>query len=167
MLQVYTTHYNCDIIQQRNSYQPASHIILVIVSYRDGYSTAWGITQDEYDRKATELKDKKFDLELDLRLLSDEDDKFEKAVLNLLNIFSRASELFRKADIEKKRQLINFVLSNLEIDGDKLVYQAKKPFDVLLETAESNKWYKLVDRFRTECFLEIVGIDFKFDMVFV
>lgn len=102
---------------------------------------ASSITQDEYDRKATELKDKKFDLELDLRLLSDEDDKFEKAVLNLLNIFSRASELFRKADIEKKRQLINFVLSNLEIDGDKLVYQAKKPFDVLLETAESNKWY--------------------------
>ena len=53
-------------------------------------------------------------------------------LITLLNICSRAPELFESSKVEQKRQLINFLLSNLELRGKILEFELKKPFDVLI-----------------------------------
>jgi len=45
-----------------------------------------------------------------------------------LDICSRAYELFEISKVEQKRQLINFVLSNLQLRGKTLEFELKKPF---------------------------------------
>ncbi len=53
-------------------------------------------------------------------------------LINLLNICSRAPELFESSKVEQKRQLINFLLSNLKLRGKTLEFELKKPFEVLI-----------------------------------
>jgi len=95
-------------------------------------TSSWRITQDEYDKKATDLKQRQHDLNTELLQHTDADEKFAYTLTTLLNISSRAYELFESSEVEQKRQLINFALSNLKLEGKNLVYTLKKPFDVLV-----------------------------------
>lgn len=99
------------------------------------------ITQKEYDKKATELKQEKKDLELEIKQFDDADEKFAITVQYLLDICSKAHELFISSKPEQKRQLINFVLSNLSLDGERLHYDLNKPFDVIAQSSKSSEWY--------------------------
>jgi len=100
-----------------------------------------GITQKEYDKKAYELKQEKRDLELEIKQLDNADEKFAVTVQYLLDLCSRAHELFKSSKPAQKRQLINFVLSNLALDEEKLDYDLNKPFDVIAQASKSSKWY--------------------------
>jgi hypothetical protein len=59
---------------------------------------------------------------------------------NILDLTSRAYELFKSSEVEEKRQLIKLILSNLELNGEKLVWQAHKPFDLILEMNDCQLW---------------------------
>ena len=93
---------------------------------------AWGITQDEYDKKARELKEKQYKLTDRLKSVTEADENYSLTLISLLNICSRAPELFASSKVEQKRQLINFLLSNLKLRGKTLEFELKKPFDVLV-----------------------------------
>lgn len=99
------------------------------------------ITQNTYDEKAYELKQEKKDLELEIKQFDDADDKFVMTVQYLLDLCSRAHELFKSSKPEQKRQLINFVLSNLTLDKEKLDYDLNKPFDAIVQSANRSEWY--------------------------
>lgn len=58
----------------------------------------------------------------------------------VLDLIDRAHELFVSSEVEEKRQLIKLVLSNLRLDDEKLVYDAQKPFDILLNSFDSQRW---------------------------
>jgi len=90
------------------------------------------ITQDIYDKKAYELKQKQYELENKLHKITQADEEFSITLIKLLDICSRAYELFEISKVEQKRQLINFVLSNLQLRGKTLEFELKKPFDVLV-----------------------------------
>jgi hypothetical protein len=49
-------------------------------------------------------------------------------------------DLFISSEVEQKRQLIKLVLSNLQIDGEKIAYDAHKPFDLILFNSDSQVW---------------------------
>ena len=51
--------------------------------------------------------------------------------------------------MEQKRQLINFLLSNLKLEGKTLLYDVNKPFDAILNSNKCSDWLPLVDTFRT------------------
>jgi hypothetical protein len=70
-------------------------------------------------------------------------------LISLLNICSKAPELFNSSKVEQKRQLINFLLSNLQLRGKKLEYTLKKPFDVLVDLDYRSNWLARVAKFRT------------------
>jgi len=70
--------------------------------------------------------------------------------ISLLNICSRAPELFESSKVEQKRQLINFLLSNLKLRGKKLEFELKKPFDVLVNLDYCSNWLARVAKFRTK-----------------
>lgn len=98
------------------------------------------ITQKEYDKKAYELKQEKKDLEAEIKQFDDADEKFAITVQYLLDLCSNAHKLFKEANPTQKRQLINFVLSNLTLDKEKLDYDLNKPFDVIAQASKSSDW---------------------------
>ena len=77
-------------------------------------------TQDEYDKKASELKQRQYELNDKLKRVIEADESYSIMLITLLNICSRASELFESSKVEQKRQLINFLLSNLKLRGKTL-----------------------------------------------
>ncbi len=111
------------------------------------------ITQDEYDKKARELKEKQYKLSDKLRSLTEADENYSMTLISLLNICSKAPELFESSKVEQKRQLVNFLLSNLQLRGKKLEYTLKKPFDVLVDLGYRSNW---LPRFNDAVFRIIV-----------
>ncbi len=67
-----------------------------------------------------------------------------------------AYELFESSKIEQKRKLINYVFSNLELEGVTLRYSLRKPFDLMANCSTRSEWLGLVDTLRTFHFDEIV-----------
>ena len=61
------------------------------------------------------------------------DQNFKITVNTVLSIASKAYELCESSNIEQKRKLINFVFSNLELEGVTLRYSLKKPFDLMVD----------------------------------
>ena len=107
------------------------------------------ITQDEYDEKVIELKQEKKYLEHEIKQFDDADDKFAISVQYLLDICSKALDLFKDGNPDEKRELINFVLSNLSLDGEKLHYDLNKPFDIIVQSSKSSEWWSISDSNRS------------------
>lgn len=60
------------------------------------------------------------------------DDRFTITLEHLVELSSRAGELFESSGTDEKRQLINFVFSNLELEGKNLAFTMREPFDCSL-----------------------------------
>ena len=99
-----------------------------------------GITNTEYDKKVYELKQRQIELDglLHAHTLADED--FTITLNCLMDIASKAYELFESSKVEQKRHLINFVLTNLQLKGKKLMFTVKKPFDLFLNLDDGYEW---------------------------
>ncbi len=104
------------------------------------------ITQDEYDKKAIELRQRQYELNNQLNKIIEADENYSMTLTSLLNICSKAPELFESSKVEQKRQLINFLLSNLKLRGKKLEYTLKKPLDVLVDLGYCSSWLGTVDK---------------------
>jgi site-specific DNA recombinase len=98
------------------------------------------ITDDDYDRYDTNFRDKLAEIDTRLSMLQDADDQYFISAKYILEISKKAKSLFESSKVEHKRQIINLVLSNLTLDGKKLRYDAVKPFDVILNCADSQTW---------------------------
>ncbi|MBP7700520.1 recombinase family protein [Candidatus Woesebacteria bacterium] len=98
------------------------------------------ITDDEYDKYDQEFRDKLAEIDARLSMLQDADDQYFVSVKYILELSKRAKSLFESSKVEHKRQIINLVLSNLTLDGKELRYKAEKPFDTILNCADSQTW---------------------------
>ncbi len=98
------------------------------------------ITDDDYDRYFQSFKEQKADIATRLGILQEAEDNYYITAKYLLELANRAYELFESSEVEERRQLIKLVLSNLRVE-DKLVrYDAIKPFDTILNYADSQVW---------------------------
>ena len=93
-----------------------------------------------------------------LKSLTEADENYSMTLISLLNICSKAPELFASSKVEQKRQLINFLLSNLQLRGKKLEYKLKKPFDVLVELDYRSNWLGILNTFRTKYYCNIIEL---------
>ena len=98
------------------------------------------ITTDEYDKKAEELKQKQYEIDVKLRQYSKADESFGTTVSTLLDVTSRAYSIFESSKDERKRQIINFLFSNLTLEGKKLNFNLKAPFDAVLVASSHSNW---------------------------
>ena len=103
------------------------------------------ITADMYDRKLKEYKARQNDILLQMEEHSEGDKSFYITANSVLDLASRALETFEHLETEKKRQLIGFVLQNPRLNGRKLVFTLKKPFDSIAECALSQNWLRRQD----------------------
>jgi site-specific DNA recombinase len=98
------------------------------------------ITNDDYDRFDQDFRDKLAEMDTKLSMLQDADDQYFVSAKYILELSKRAKDLFESSKVEQKRQIMKLVLSNLTLDGKKLRYEAVKPFDTILNCADSQQW---------------------------
>lgn len=80
----------------------------------------------------------------EMKLLNDADENFYTSISVLISLISRASELFESSDVEQKRKLLSFLFSNLQINGSKLEYAFKKPFDLIAKLPNCTEWWAVL-----------------------
>ena len=90
---------------------------------------------EEYRKSQKALRYKRENVEL-------VEDDYYATVSYLLNLARKAPELFRKANPEQKRSMINLVLSNLQLDGDQLRYKTKEPFKTMVLCNKNSTWLR-------------------------
>jgi hypothetical protein len=98
------------------------------------------ITQDEYDRKACQLKERQSEIAIRIEQHQKGEGDFRTTLESLISLASRAAELFERSKPEQKRQLLAFVFSNLRLKGKKLEYSLRSPFDLMVNRASYSSW---------------------------
>ncbi len=68
---------------------------------------------------------------------SQADGSFYITANKLIELASRAWELFESSELEEKQQLLNFLLQNSYLKGKKDLFELKIPFNGILEYANT------------------------------
>lgn len=103
----------------------------------NGKSRWGGITQEVYDSTLLEVKDQQARINDELSELTVADHKYHLTANSVLRLAKRAGELFKRSSPEEKRELLKMVLSNPQLDGKKLVFSIRSPFQAILNVSSS------------------------------
>jgi len=98
------------------------------------------ISEERYDSIFASLNQQMDDITARLARLQAADKDYYLTAKYILELSSQAYDLFMGSEVEGKRHLIKLVLQNLTLDGEKLVYDAHKPFDLMLKCSEDLIW---------------------------
>ncbi len=115
------------------------------------------ISPDFYQRMFEEYDNKKYDVEFKLNQFSEANTENYITADKILSLCRRAYDIFESSEIEEKRKLVNFLFRNLKLDGKKLQYKLKAPFDSVLSANLHHDWQSL-----SEAFVTIHTIDFNY-----
>ena len=118
-------------------------------SYFIKKSRYWRITKDEYDKKLESLKDRQYQLNIELGEHTKADHKYHIHVSTVINLSRRMKEIFESSEIAEKRTITNLLLQNPTVSNKKLLVELKKPFDTVLQLANCPTKLPIVDKFRT------------------
>ena len=105
----------------------------------------WKITDVQYDGYYQSFREKVAEVDTKLGMLQEAEDNYYMTAKYLLELANRAYDLFMGSEVEERRQLLKLVLLNLRVDGKEVHYDAVKPFDSILVSANSNSWLPRVD----------------------
>jgi DNA invertase Pin-like site-specific DNA recombinase len=105
------------------------------------------ITTEYYDDKVKESKAKQEKLNDLIQNHSQADEDFLLANSYVLDLSTKAYDLFsaQSSQVEQKRQLLNFLLSNLKLEGKKLHFSLKSPFDAVYQCSKTKNWLRDLD----------------------
>lgn len=98
------------------------------------------ITEEEYVEYRQELVDKISEVEAKRLILKETEDNYEVTAKYLLDLLSRAPELFLSSNIEERRILIKLVFQNLTLDGREVRFRDNKPFYFILNFTDQHAW---------------------------
>ncbi len=101
-------------------------------------------TREEFLRKKAQLKERQYELSELIKSYDKVDDKLSKKLADLVCISTNAYETFKGSTIAEKRELLNFIFSNLTLEGCKLHYVLAFPFTELQKVANCPEWRALV-----------------------
>ena len=103
------------------------------------------IEKDDFNKKRNSLREKQIDTEEMIKNCRVADDNFKDSLISLISMISNTHQIFIGSTIEKKRQLINFVFANLQLEGENLRFSLRKPFDQFIKCSDLDKWYPVRD----------------------
>lgn len=98
------------------------------------------ITQNEYDEKARALKQQQVEIAVRIEQHQTGDDAFRTTLEALISVASRAADLFERSKAEQKRKLLSLAFSNLRLNGKKLDYAMRSPFDLMVNRPNHASW---------------------------
>src|SRR5260370_31247529 len=103
------------------------------------------ITQDDYDKKARELKERQAEIATRIEQHQQGDGEYRTTLESLISLASRAAELFERSKTEQKRQLLAFVFSNLALRRKKLEFSLRSPFDLMVDRRTTPDEYAILN----------------------
>jgi hypothetical protein len=83
------------------------------------------------------MKDKQYRLSLELDEHTKADHEYHIHVATVLHLAQKAKEIFQSSEVHERRAILNFLLQNPKVQGKKLNYSLKIPFNSILELAEN------------------------------
>ena len=79
---------------------------------------------NQYTRRQEEINEK-------TKRLTETNEDFYLTANLMLNLAKKSAEVFESSEPQEKRQLLNFLLQNLELKGETLLFKLKTPFDTM------------------------------------
>ncbi len=107
------------------------------------------ITKDVYDKKHQEYHDKIQLLNIELEEHTKADYDYQTTVATVLSVARRAKSIFESSEPHEKRAFLNYLLQNPIVNGKKLEFTLRSPFNLVLELTDSPTWLRVLDEFRT------------------
>ena len=101
------------------------------------------ITNDMFNNKIKELKENQMEITVKLQQYTQADENYYITASTVLNLAQRALSIFQNSEVMEKRQLLNFLLQNPQLQGRNLVFTLKAPFDTVLE---ANRYVEMLRR---------------------
>ena len=98
------------------------------------------ILKQEYDEMMAGLQVERHNVEVRLRNLTNADDSFNKQIVTIFALASKAHDLFKSSELEEKRRIITILFPNLQMNADKLVCEPRKPFDMFMDFEQRPSW---------------------------
>ena len=110
------------------------------------------ITTADYDQRAKEYKALHEATQAKLTKTAPEASAKIASAAEVLKLAGMAKELFtsESSKLEHKRGLLDALLSNLSLKGEKLHFNLKAPFDTIAECSKNHEWYRWSDLNRHE-----------------
>jgi len=102
-----------------------------------------------FDKKLKEYKEKQEEINEEIERYTQADEKFYLTANTVLKLAQKALEIFESSEISEKRQLLNFLLQNLKLQGKKLLFELKTPFDTVLQASKCSNMLRWLDAIRT------------------
>ncbi len=103
------------------------------------------IDRESYDRRFRQYTAEKEMIEDKIKNHSQADTGYMELGINLYDISQNAREIYRQADIEKKRMLLKLVFAKLLIDDGKVVYNFTEPVKTLASVVNATNGSKIAD----------------------
>lgn len=103
------------------------------------------ITESDYTRFYNQFRASIAECDTHLAALQQTDDDYYAACKCVLDVATHAHEAFMSSEGEEKRQLISLAFQNLRLDGGKLLFDAVKPFNRMLELSDRSAWSGRLD----------------------
>lgn len=88
-----------------------------------------------YDKKKAELTREISLLESQIANFKNNSEDVHISMKLMLKVVSRIYELYMSSEIDRKRKILKLVFPNFWLDGRKLLYDIKKPFDEFIKKA--------------------------------
>jgi hypothetical protein len=100
------------------------------------------IKPELFDELISEKTQMQGDLLEQIKDHSKGNEQFILSASKILEVAHNASELFLSQDVRmsQKHRLLEFVLSNLRLSGETLLFELKTPFDVIAECSKNDSW---------------------------
>ena len=103
------------------------------------------IDKDDFRAKKISSKERQDEITDLIKAYDGADDAFSGAMEKLLKLATNAHKAFIGSNLEEQRELLNFVFSNLQLNGTSLCYSLNFPFDRFEEMAKTEKWLREQD----------------------
>lgn len=107
------------------------------------------ISRAEYDARRLNYHLRQKEIASDIASNQDADGGFKDALIALLNLCNKAPDMFRKGENAIKRMLLNFVFSNLSLEGETLCFDYRFPLCDYAQMAKSPEWLALLEALLT------------------
>lgn len=98
------------------------------------------VDQEIWKLKTEGWKQEKIEIQQQLDTLELDNEAFMEKGIRMMELASKASTLFESANPDEKRELVNLVLSNSQIENGSLRYDYQKPFSMFVNVVDLEKW---------------------------
>lgn len=136
-------HYNRNVARLRKEYDVIDEDIKALFKDRRKFK----LRPELFEELVADYEQQQKDILQQLEDHGKADKLFVVTASYILDVASRANELFdaESSKVGQKRYLINFVLSNLQLDGEKLLFNLKEPFDAIAAMTKSGNWLTTIE----------------------